>query len=92
MKHLLSYSVASAALALASCASDPKQENDPNFGSSVRNMVQQQIYNPEAAANPPEQAPAGMDGERTTATMKAYRAAVDKPKEAKKPVIVQIAE
>lgn len=92
MKTLLTLSAACVALALGACASDPKQENDPAFGASVRNMVQQQIHNPDAALNPPAEAPSGMDGERTATTMKAYRAAVDKSAEAKKPVMVQIAE
>lgn len=92
MKTHFTLAAACVALVLGACASDPKQENDPAFGASVRNMVQQQIHNPDAALNPPAEAPAGMDGERTSTTMKAYRAAVDKAAEAKKPVMVQIAE
>lgn len=75
---------------LAACASSPQQENDPAFGSSVRQMIGAQIFDPQAAANPPEQPPAGIDGIRAESVMKTYRADVDKPARAQDAVQMRV--
>jgi hypothetical protein len=46
MNTFRSLSLAVAAAALAACASSPQQENDPAFGSSVRNMISAQVHDP----------------------------------------------
>lgn len=74
------------------CASDPKQENDPEFGDSVRNMVMQQTFNATAANDPPAGPPLGLDGARAGATFKAYREDVRKPSVGGRPVEVQVVE
>ena len=65
----------SAALLLASCASDPIDEPEPEqeFGSSVRNMVRAQTFNP--LAGKASQPPQGMDGARAEAALEGYRGA-----------------
>ena len=75
---------------LAGCASSPQQENDPAFGSSVRQMIHAQIFDPAAAENPPEQPPNGVDGIRAEGVMKSYRADVDKPARAQEKIDMQV--
>lgn len=72
------------------CASDPKQENDPEFGDTVRHMVRQQTFNTAAADNPPADPPQGLDGARAGATFKAYREDIRKPSTAAQPVEIRI--
>jgi type IV pilus biogenesis protein CpaD/CtpE len=57
--------------ALAGCADNPRQ--DPEFGNSVRAMVEAQTFDPEAARNPPEAAPAAGDGQRLENVVGGYR-------------------
>ncbi|MEQ1438728.1 hypothetical protein AAG565_05135 [Fontimonas sp. SYSU GA230001] len=76
---------------LAGCAGSPRHENDPAFGSSVRQMIQAQIYNPAAAENPPAQAPDGIDGPRAENVLQTYRADVDKPARAHEAIQMQVA-
>ena len=82
---------ACAVAVLAGCASSPQQENDPAFGSSVRQMVRAQIHDPKAAGQPPADAPAGLDGGRAEAVIKVYRADVDKPSSAQESVEMRVA-
>lgn len=74
------------------CASDPKQENDPEFGDTVRHMVSQQTFNAAAANNPQADPPYGLDGARAGATFKAYREDVRKPSSGARPVEMQIVQ
>jgi type IV pilus biogenesis protein CpaD/CtpE len=92
MKSLLPLMLAGATLALAACASDPKQENDPAFGSSVHRMIQAQIHNPRAAANPPAEAPDGVDGQRAEQVVKTYRKDADKPSAVRERITMQVVE
>lgn len=82
--------LACAVASLAGCASSPQQENDPAFGSSVRQMIHAQIHDPQAAENPSDQAPAGIDGIRAEGVMKTYRADVDKPARAQETILMQV--
>lgn len=75
---------------VAACASSPQQENDPAFGSSVRQMIQAQTFDAQAADNPSDQPPSGIDGIRAESVMKTYRADVDKPARAQEPMQVRI--
>ncbi len=63
---------------------------EQDYGNSVRNMVQAQILDPEAAENPPEEAPTGLDGRNAEAVLKSYRGDVSKPKQVDKPVQINI--
>lgn len=71
MTVIRTLAVAAAALMVA-CASDPATEPEPEFGSSVRHMVRSQTFNPQAGKA--TQSPAGMDGPKSEAALKAYRA------------------
>ncbi|MEW6168862.1 MAG: hypothetical protein AB1651_14370 [Pseudomonadota bacterium] len=90
MNTFRSLSLAVAAAALAACASSPQQENDPAFGSSVRNMISAQVHNPAAVSRPGDSAPDGIDGERAASVLKTYRSDVDKPARAQEGVTVRV--
>jgi hypothetical protein len=64
-----------AALATAGCADTP---SDADYGRSVSQMIQAQTHDANAAANPPEQAPAAGDGARLENALDAYRKDVAK--------------
>jgi hypothetical protein len=67
-------------LAVGCTSTDPiRVEQD--FGNSVRNMVQSQIYDPEAAYNPPADPPTALDGPMVGEALKSYRESVGKPSE-----------
>lgn len=59
------------AATLAGCADNPPR--DPDFGDAVRSMVEAQTFDPEAARNPPEAAPATGDGQRLENVVGGYR-------------------
>jgi hypothetical protein len=51
-----------------------------NYGASVRNMVNNQIYNPAAAQHPAALAPNGIEGNKSERVMeKAYRNDIGNP-------------
>lgn len=53
-----------------------------DYGASVRNMVSNQIYNPDKAQNPDALLPDGMDVDKTDSVLnKTYRGLVFVPKE-----------
>lgn len=58
---------------LAGCADEPQYVAD-DFGSSVRQMIQAQAYNPQAAQRPAAGVQGALDGEKSAAAVKAYRA------------------
>ncbi|SEQ67099.1 hypothetical protein SAMN04488038_10978 [Solimonas aquatica] len=63
-----------AALAAVMTSMRPAAAQDtPQFGDSVRQMIRAQIYDPQAAAHPPQQPPLGIDGIRGEAVLSAYR-------------------
>lgn len=71
------------ALAAAGCADTP---SDADYGRSVNQMIQAQTYDANAAANPPEQAPASGDGARLQNALDTYRKDVAKGAEVKREV------
>ncbi len=61
-----------AVLAVAGCRSDPVRV-EKDYGNSVRSMVEAQIYDPEAAANPSAALPGGVDGAKGDKAIEVYR-------------------
>ena len=60
-------------------SSNPVRLQD-DYGNSVRNMVNMQIYNPDKAQQPEALLPDGMEGNKAgTALDKAYRQDIGKP-------------
>lgn len=73
---------AAALLALGGCAgwdSTPARV-EANYGASVRNMVFNQIANPDKARHPAPQLPDGLDGVKEESVLdQAYRKDIGKP-------------
>lgn len=58
---------------VTACTGKPvRVESD--FGNSVHNMTEAQMYDPEAARNPSAELPGGLDGAKGDAVIDAYRA------------------
>lgn len=78
-----------AAQLTAGCADTPLADAD--YGSSVRQMVQAQTFDPAAASNPPALAPDITDGARLEQALEVYRKDVAKGvTEVKQPVIFEV--
>jgi type IV pilus biogenesis protein CpaD/CtpE len=77
----------SAALLVSGCA----YNSEADYGSSVRQMVQSQTFDPAAASNPPELAPEVTDGERVKNALDVYRKDVAKGStDVKQPIVFEI--
>ena len=59
-----------------------------DFGKSVRQMVDSQIYDPDAALNPPPDPPTETDGRYAEGYLKIYRGYVGDPVSIKKEIVV----
>lgn len=59
---------------LLGCATEPDITQDPDFGQSVRHMIALQTADPWTGGT-------GLDGEKATATLRAYREQVAKPQQ-----------
>ena len=78
--HKASILMASLFLLLTAC-SNGMEVADRDFGKSVRLMVQSQIYNKAAAANPTKEAPEGIDGNKSIADLEQLERPVNAEKE-----------
>ena len=52
---------------------------EEDYGNSVRQMVQAQIYDPNAANFPSRQGPMSSDGDKAVRTLESYRNDIPKP-------------
>lgn len=59
-------------LAATACSTDPVRVKQ-DFGNSVRNMIDSQIANPEAARQPSTELPGGLDGARGEKVIGTHR-------------------
>lgn len=66
------------------CSTTPN-ELELNYGKAYRNMIAEQIYNPDAALNPPTNPPESFDGERASDVLNKYRG--DDNSQAQKPTV-----
>jgi hypothetical protein len=60
------------------------------FGESVRNVMQSQIYDREAAINPAPNSVEGSDPYRLDAALNAYREDVSAPAEVQQPLTLNV--
>jgi type IV pilus biogenesis protein CpaD/CtpE len=80
-----------ATVAIAGCADTPL--SDADYGSSVKQMVQAQTFDPAAASNPPELGPEMTDGDRLKNALDVYRKDVAKGNtEVKRPIVFEVDE
>lgn len=78
-----------ATVAIAGCADTPLADAD--YGSSVKQMLQTQTFDPIAASNPPEVAPEMTDGARLENAIEVYRKDVAKGNtEVKQPIVFEV--
>ncbi|MEA3411731.1 MAG: hypothetical protein U9R74_09350 [Pseudomonadota bacterium] len=63
---------------------------DDDFGNSVRNMIDAQIYNHAAAQNPPVDPPLALDGQKGENVLEAYRKDVAKPKKIEERIQINV--
>jgi hypothetical protein len=52
---------------------------EDDYGNSVKQMVQAQIYDPNAANFPSRQGPMSYDGDKAVRTLESYRKDIPKP-------------
>jgi len=76
------------AISIASgCSSQPI---DAEFGDAVRNVMEYQIHDYEAALHPPPEAVEGSDPDRLNAVIEAHRTGAAEAQDAPQPVIISI--
>lgn len=75
------------ALTLGACATNPEF---PNFGDSVRTMVQQQIANPDTISNPSEEPVEGFPGTRGEQVVSEHDNNVARPEDTSNVINVSI--
>lgn len=75
-------------LTCTGCATQDRTESD--FGNSVRQMTEQQIYDMNAAASPDPNAVLGGDPDRLNNTLDGHRMDVAKPSGVAAPVTINV--
>ena len=78
------------ATAIASGCSGQSTVPDAEFGDAVRNVMEYQIHDYEAALHPPPDAIEGSDPDRLNAVIDAHRRGAAEAQEAPPPVIISI--
>lgn len=81
-----------AALLMFGCTANDPVRVEQDFGNSVRHMVDSQIYNPEAARNPPVSPPTDFDGEKGENVLESYRGDIATPKDVKRPITIDVGD
>jgi len=62
------------------------------FGDSVRSDVQAQIYDHEAASNPPRDPVDGTDGQRMEAVMEEHRGQTGSAENVSNPIVINVGQ
>lgn len=89
IKRTLWWAIAVVGL-LSACTSTDAVRVEEDFGNSVRNMIQAQTYNPEAARNPPSEPPTVLDGPKGGKVLDEYRGDVSDPQQTERPIQLEI--
>ena len=79
------------ALFTAACGT-PTPLVDATFGDAVQSVVDAQLYDPAAAANPSTDAIEGTDGQRMEAVMEAHRGQTGSAESVSKPIVINVGE
>lgn len=86
--HMANGWIVLAALVCTGCATGPAQERE--FGASVRSMITNQTYNPQAGLDAQDQGVPSADGAKTEMVLREYRKDVAKPKEITKDLRINV--
>ncbi len=84
---ILTCSLLVAAVLASGCSRLPTIP-DAEFGEAVRNVMESQIYDHEAAIHPNPNAIEGSDPDRLDAALNAYREDVTQPQEVQQPISI----
>jgi hypothetical protein len=71
------------------CATEPTV-SEQQFGSSVRQMIRAQLYDPAAAERPSPDPVTGLDGPQAEQALARHRQTVGRPEEVRSEIIVNI--
>jgi hypothetical protein len=63
---------------------------DASYGEAVQSVVDAQLYDPAAAANPSTDAIEGTDGQRMEAVMKAHRGQMGTAESVSNPIVINV--
>jgi type IV pilus biogenesis protein CpaD/CtpE len=74
---------------VGACAHEPS-ELERNFGSSVRNMIEAQTYDPSTLSSPSTETLEGGDGRRVEAVLEVYRTDVAQPDAASEEIVISV--
>ena len=75
---------------VSGCSSTDPIRVEADYGNSVRNMIEAQIYDPDAAKYPPSEPPTTLDGSYAENVLEAYRDDVSRPEEVDRPILIDI--
>jgi hypothetical protein len=84
-----------AGLMLAACASTADTDAtrvEQDYGRSVRQMIDGQVYDPQAARKPATEPPMGLDGVQGEAVLKSHREHVGDPKDVDEDVRINVTD
>jgi type IV pilus biogenesis protein CpaD/CtpE len=77
-------------VALASgCATEPSGVEE-DFGTSVRQMIRAQTYDPSTLENPSREPVTGLDGEYAEAVVDAYKGDIAKPEQVRNEIEINV--
>ena len=90
MKYRILMTIAAAALLITSAGCATKDGTEADFGKSVRQMTEQQIFDMNAATSPDPNAVLGGDPDRLNNTLDGHRKDVAKPSSVAAPVTINV--
>jgi type IV pilus biogenesis protein CpaD/CtpE len=76
-------------LVLGGCAHEPTAL-ERSFGSSVRNMIEAQTFDPSTLSSPSTETVEASDGRRIEAVLDVYRTDVAKPAAASEDIVISV--
>jgi type IV pilus biogenesis protein CpaD/CtpE len=88
-KTFVALATLATAASLAACAHKPT-ELERNFGSSVRNMIEAQTFDPSTLSSPSTETIDETDGRRLEAVLEVYRTDVAKPAAASEDIVISV--
>jgi hypothetical protein len=90
MRYQILTTIAAAALFMTGTGCATKDGTEADFGKSVRQMTEQQIFDMNAAKSPDPNAVIGGDPDRLNNTLDGHRKDVAKPSDVSAPVTINV--